>query len=90
MPPSSRVRSDDSIGMWFIRASGLARAITSGCITIDEAAEELLATIRCASDVSTLRRAAWDAETVLGPESILRTLLETAAHQVATTGIRTT
>jgi hypothetical protein len=55
---------------------------------VDEASGELVATIQGASDVRALRRAAWDAETVLGRDAMLVTVLRTAADEVAVTGVR--
>jgi hypothetical protein len=75
--------------VWFDRASHLARSINAGCITIDEATQELVATIQCAADVYALRRAAWDAETVLGSDALLSALLAASAHRVPLAGIRT-
>jgi hypothetical protein len=96
MPPSSRVRSDrfanfedKSTSVWFTRASHLVRAINTGCITIDEAAQELLAAVRCAAEVRALRRAAWDAGTVLGDDALLTNLLQTASQQIAVIRTRT-
>jgi hypothetical protein len=73
-----------SIGAWFERAGRFAGPVIASCITLDEAAARLAATITGTSDLRRLRRATWDAETLLGTEALIAQLLSaTVEHALA-------
>jgi hypothetical protein len=73
---------DVAIGAWFHRAGRLARSVRAGHITPDEARDDLVGELTCASDVAALRRAVWDAESLLGDDALILVLLRVAAEQV--------
>jgi hypothetical protein len=71
-----------SIGAWFERAGRLSDRVIAHCMTIDEAATQFVATITGTEDLRRLRRAAWDAEIVLGTETLMARLLHATVQQV--------
>jgi hypothetical protein len=73
---------DAAIGAWFQRAGRLARSVMAGHITLAEAGDDLVAELRCASEVAVLRRAVWDAETLLGDDALVLVLLRLATERV--------
>lgn len=73
---------EDAIASWFRRAGECARAMAEGHLTCDEAKHQLAGEVGGVADVVTLQRAAWDAETVLGPEASISVLLRLAVVEV--------
>jgi hypothetical protein len=79
----ARITTDGfAIATWFQRTIRLARAVTDRSITFDEARDDLVTQVACAEDLVALRKAASDAETLLGNDSLLVQLLDDAAERV--------
>jgi hypothetical protein len=88
MPLFSPGRSDrnaetreTTLAAWFGRAGRLARSINAGQMTLDEATDQLAGTCRNGDDIRALRRAEWDAETMLGTDAVATALLRAAREQ---------